>query len=520
MKSPVNLAQEPPFRLGPLEIFPATLEIIRDGEKVVVEPRVMQVLTALAHASGSVVARDELLQRCWEGRVVGDDAIHRILSRLRRLSEGVAKGVFKVETITKVGYRLVELSARKGAGPSARHDDLPTRLSRRGIVAEWDRRNTLGVIGVASLIALGGIYSTLFRDEIPSEAEALLQRARESLREGTLDQTTSAVALLRRAIEIVPERAEPWGALSLAYQEQAVRSNSGTRVQIEARCIAAARRALALDSQNADALTAIATLHPFYRRWLAYDADCKRALAVHPNHATLNRNYGHFLYHVGRSREAVSHFNRALAIDPLSPQLQWQRIMALWSAGQLEGADAAMERAITLWPRHYAVWFVTVRLLSYSGRAKAALAMIEDRDSRPTGIPDWNFDLSAKEARALDTNSPEDVDDAVAAYLSAARRGAGFAENAIVFASAAGRPDAAFELASGYFFNRGFKVGEQRFATEQGMYIARQQRYTAFLFVPPVSGLRADPRFEGLVGEIGLSNYWRTAALAPDYRRA
>ena len=65
----------------------------------------MQVLVALAQARGEVVGRDELTARCWEGRVVGEDAISRVISRLRKLSDGLGRDGWKLETVTKVGYR-------------------------------------------------------------------------------------------------------------------------------------------------------------------------------------------------------------------------------------------------------------------------------------------------------------------------------------------------------------------------------------------------------------------------------
>ena len=44
---------------------------------------------------------------CWDGRVVGEDAINRILSRLRAAASGIGAGSFRTETITRVGYRLL-----------------------------------------------------------------------------------------------------------------------------------------------------------------------------------------------------------------------------------------------------------------------------------------------------------------------------------------------------------------------------------------------------------------------------
>ena len=77
------------------------------GERSIVEPRVMQLLVALHRAEGAVVSKDDLAALCWEGRIVGEDAINRVVSRLRRVAEKQAGGQFRVETITKVGYRLL-----------------------------------------------------------------------------------------------------------------------------------------------------------------------------------------------------------------------------------------------------------------------------------------------------------------------------------------------------------------------------------------------------------------------------
>jgi adenylate cyclase len=103
----ILLAREPSIRLGALKVDPPRRSIIRDdGREEIVEPRVMQVLVALHRAGGRVVSRDDLVMSCWHGVVVGEDAITRVMSQLRRLSEGIGAGDFRIETITKVGYRL------------------------------------------------------------------------------------------------------------------------------------------------------------------------------------------------------------------------------------------------------------------------------------------------------------------------------------------------------------------------------------------------------------------------------
>jgi len=108
----IDLAREAPFRLGLGEVRPATREVVWRDQREAVEPRVMQVLVALHRADGAVVSRDDLIRDCWNGRIVGDDAINRCIVQLRRLAERV--GGFSVETIPRVGYRLAGGSRRPG----------------------------------------------------------------------------------------------------------------------------------------------------------------------------------------------------------------------------------------------------------------------------------------------------------------------------------------------------------------------------------------------------------------------
>jgi TolB-like protein/DNA-binding winged helix-turn-helix (wHTH) protein/Flp pilus assembly protein TadD len=122
----VVLAHELVTYLGALTISPALRQIVHvDGRDEVVEPKVMEVLVVLLRAEGGILTRDELCAAAWDGRIVGDDAINRVLARLRRLSEGIGTGVFRIETITKVGYRLVRMvdGPAAMAGPPPRDSD-------------------------------------------------------------------------------------------------------------------------------------------------------------------------------------------------------------------------------------------------------------------------------------------------------------------------------------------------------------------------------------------------------------
>jgi DNA-binding winged helix-turn-helix (wHTH) protein len=130
MSDPIDLAVAPPFRLGPLLVEPAGLRVRAvDAREEAVEPRVMQVLVVLVEAAGEVVSREELTRRCWNNRIVGDDAINRVIGRLRRIAAGLAGGSFAIETVTKVGYRLV--STEPVPAEPAMLAEPPAKATRR-----------------------------------------------------------------------------------------------------------------------------------------------------------------------------------------------------------------------------------------------------------------------------------------------------------------------------------------------------------------------------------------------------
>ena len=86
------------------------------GRRIKLQPRVMQVLIALSEERPSVVSRDKLIERCWNGVVVGDDALNRVILSLRHLAQDFAPKPFEIETVPRVGLRLLE--SRAVAAPS------------------------------------------------------------------------------------------------------------------------------------------------------------------------------------------------------------------------------------------------------------------------------------------------------------------------------------------------------------------------------------------------------------------
>lgn len=113
----VDLANEADFELGIARVRPAIRQFDAGECKEILEPRVMQVLVVLAQCQGAVLSHDELAARCWDGRIVSEDAIQRPIAKLRRL--GKASGIFAINTIRKVGYQLAVSHAATAHGLAA-----------------------------------------------------------------------------------------------------------------------------------------------------------------------------------------------------------------------------------------------------------------------------------------------------------------------------------------------------------------------------------------------------------------
>lgn len=134
MPSRIELSQQLPFKRGKLSVTPALRRIVHDdGRELTVEPRVMQVFNALHLADGAILSRKDLIDLCWDGRTVSKDAVNRVISLLHTLAAGIGDGSFRVDTVSRVGYRLIDTSSQDGK-PSRATPALP-HLDRRFLIA-------------------------------------------------------------------------------------------------------------------------------------------------------------------------------------------------------------------------------------------------------------------------------------------------------------------------------------------------------------------------------------------------
>ncbi len=521
--SVIDLAHEPAFALGSVRIRPSTREVVRaDGRSEVLEPRVIQVMIALAKARGEIVTRDELTERCWEGRIVGEDAINRVISRLRAAAKGIGGGAFRIDTVTKVGYRLMIVGAAEPLiAPNTAASASPASPPEHAAAAPGLPRRAVIIGGAAAIAAIGvaGLVITRSRSPAgpPPDVAPLILQAQTALRQASSEGDTQAIGLLRRVVAMRPDYPDGWSELAMTYAIAAGGRPDAEAQAMRAQGWAAAQRSLALDAGNALARVSIEAAKPGAGNWWPLEQALLAAIVQHPERERLFLRLGILMSEVGRFGKAIARLAESARVGPPSPVLYFKHVLALWGANRLEEADRLAEEATATYPTHFAVWFTQFYLLMYTGRADAALAKAANRSGRPTGIPDGDFDTAVEAARALGTGSKSAIDAAMANQMVQARRGAGYAENAIQFAAVTGRIEDGFAIANAYFFDRGFTVGDVRFTTTQGIFTPRPDRETAFLFMPQLAAMRADRRFDALVNDIGLKRYWAASGSRPDY---
>jgi len=94
------------FYLGPILIEPDRLRLSLHGQATIVQPRVMDVLVALASAGDTVISRQALEAQVWTDLHVGYHALARAVYEARKAMEEISPGCDLLQTIPRRGYRL------------------------------------------------------------------------------------------------------------------------------------------------------------------------------------------------------------------------------------------------------------------------------------------------------------------------------------------------------------------------------------------------------------------------------
>jgi len=112
------------LRIGDWRVCPASGEIFRNGQIVRLEVRAMRLLLCLAGHPGQVVSIDDLITDVWNGVNVSQDSLYQAVTSLRRVLGDDPRQPAYIETVPRLGYRLVSR-----VGPWA-EEETPRSLAK------------------------------------------------------------------------------------------------------------------------------------------------------------------------------------------------------------------------------------------------------------------------------------------------------------------------------------------------------------------------------------------------------
>jgi TolB-like protein/Tfp pilus assembly protein PilF len=159
----------------------------------------------------------------------------------------------------------------------------------------------------------------------------------------TPESYTKGMALLQQAIAKDPTDPLPYAGLALGVTIIAHGSGSVNPVTDFPRAREAARKALELDENSAEAHLGLATVKLYFDYdWAGAEKEFRRALEINPSLADAHAHYGWYLHLFGRNDEALAEGKKAEEVAPLSAI---HAALMGWMYGEVGQPDKAIEEA-------------------------------------------------------------------------------------------------------------------------------------------------------------------------------
>jgi DNA-binding winged helix-turn-helix (wHTH) protein len=301
------------YRFGTFTLDVRERRLTSGAEAIRLSPKAFAVLAALVQQPGRLVTKDELLARVWPESFVEEGILTVHMSTLRKALGDDTRPSSYIETVARSGYRFI-------AGVTCDHAD--------------EER------------------STLLATARPVELYELVGRGRSHLMSGSFFELPGAVDAFRAAVAIDPTYAPAHAGLARARCAQAtLRAAPHQEAFVEAK--ASALRALAMDSNSADAQVALGTvLFLSEWDWRAAEHSLRRALDISPDHTEALLQYGSLQEAQGRIDEGLRVKEQALARDPRSPLVLVHIAISCWNQRKYDDTLAWARRALEIDPTH------------------------------------------------------------------------------------------------------------------------------------------------------------------------
>ncbi len=312
-----------------------------------------------------------------QARGMDESAIARELGVGSLLTGSVQRAVGQV----RVNVSLV--SATDGAVTWTEKYDRPLTnvFALQDEIARAVATKLLGALGGARTVQATRVETA------DPEAYALYLQGQVLFGRRTAQTVRQSIALFERAAARDPQFARAHAALGLAlasipFYEQ------GTARTTAPLAIAAARKAIAIDSTVAEAWGAIASAQMGVFDNRSADVNYRRAQALDSSIAILWGWHALNLVHMGRFDEARDHAARAQAAEPASLIARTWGAQLLMTERRYREADSATRSILSMDSTYALAWDARGEALSYLGRHdEAILALQRNLEQLPKNLP-------------------------------------------------------------------------------------------------------------------------------------
>ncbi len=144
----------------------ASWSLTVDGRRAPMEAKPLELLRELLVSAGSVVSKDELLDRIWPGVTVVEASLPTAVYKLRTAMCDNRQGAPIIETVPGRGYRIVTpVTVEDVPAPGAELIAAPAPVPGSGQIGRYGWRQMRAVLGVAAiatlLLAAVPLYETI-----------------------------------------------------------------------------------------------------------------------------------------------------------------------------------------------------------------------------------------------------------------------------------------------------------------------------------------------------------------------
>ena len=166
------------LRIGEWCVNPRSGQLSRNGQTGRVEVRTMRLLVCLAEHAGEVVSIDDLLNEAWPGVAVSQDSVYQAVASLRRLLGDDPKQPTYIETVPRLGYRMVaavgpwaeQAAARTGSSRAAEHE--PPAAATSDVAVPGPHRRTGFIWAIAAALCVAAVGAFLLAGTVRSHSQA------------------------------------------------------------------------------------------------------------------------------------------------------------------------------------------------------------------------------------------------------------------------------------------------------------------------------------------------------------